>query len=283
MGRNLVDSLAETNHSLRLIVHKKKPAWLPDTAIESVDGDVHDLDSLVAAFKEMDVVYHLVGIIAETRELTFERTVVGGTINVVKACKYCGVKRIIYLSALGTSRSAVSEYHQSKWKAEEAIRNSQIDYTIFRPSVIFGKDDKFINKLVQMVRRFPLVPVVGDGKARLQPVYIRDLAAIMRDCLQNEKVLNKTIKIGGPEELQYKEIISILKKLLKKKRGNLYLPMWLLRFNALVLERVMKPAPITTDQLRMMEAENVCNNRELHDLFDIKLTRLEKGLRKYMR
>lgn len=283
VGGHLTRALSERGHSLRLITHRRPVGEEALKSMEIVGGDVHDRRSMTAAVESVDVVYHLVGIIAETRTLTFDKTVAEGTKNVVAACLDREVKRIIYLSAAGTSPGAVSKYHQTKWTAEEAVRNSGISYTIFRPSIIFGPGECFISMLVRMISRFPLVPIIGNGKYELQPVYIDDLVRVMSRAPENEKSFSKTIEIGGPGKYQYREILSILKRILNKKRGNVYLPLWFMKANAFLLEKVLTPAPITRDQIAMLVAGNVCDNSKLEELFDIELTDFEDGLRKYMR
>jgi len=283
VGRHLVRVLSGKGHNLRLIVHRRRPQDDSDPSIEIVEGDVHNIDSLKKAFAGIDVVYHLVGLIVETKEQTFEKTVAIGTAHVVEACLRCGVGRIIYLSAAGTSPSAEAKYHQSKWKAEETVRNSGIDYVIFRPSVIFGEGDGFINMVVRMIEKYPVMPIVGDGKYQFQPVYIKDLASVMVDAPANVKALHRTIEVGGPDRLEYMGILNILKIKLNKKRANIHLPFWLMMIIASILERIMKPAPLTRDQLLMLRSGNICDNSQLLDIFNIKLTGFEDGLREYMR
>lgn len=289
VGSALLEALAESGHELRLLIHKSRPVSAENNPagysshIETVPGDVHDTKSLQAAFQGVDVIFHLVGIIVETRRLTFEKTVAAGTQNVVDAAGVCGVKKIIYLSALGTSEKAESRYHQSKWKAEESVRDSGIDFVILRPSVIYGPGDEFLNMISAMIRKFPFVPIIGSGDYLLQPVYIKDLTRIMVGCLTNREALGRTIEIGGPRAYSYKEIVGILKSHLNKNRINIYLPVWLMRITASILEKVMKPAPLTTDQLKMMRTGNYCDNKLLKEIFKIDLTNLENGLQKYMR
>ncbi|MEW5923633.1 MAG: complex I NDUFA9 subunit family protein [Candidatus Zixiibacteriota bacterium] len=282
IGRNLVAELSRRGHSLRLLSHRKRPLTEAGRSIEVVEANVHDSDSLSQAFKNIDVVYHLVGIIAETKQLTFDKTVVAGTYNVVSACKERGVKRLIYLSAAGTSSESGSRYFQSKWKAEEAVKGSGLNYTVFRPSVVFGQGDGFVSMLVKMIKSFPLVPIPGSGRYEMQPVYVGDLTKVMADAPDSNRAINRIFEIGGPEVLEYRQIIVILKRVLNKKRGSIYLPLGLMKLNASLLEKFMKPAPITRDQLIMLEAGNKADNSPLMDTFDITLTSFENGLRKYM-
>ena len=283
IGQNLVRTLSESGHRVSVISRRGGAREGEGENVVYVKGDVHDVESLKSALEGIEVVYHLVGIIAETKTLTFEKTVIGGTKNLIAACRLNGVKKIIYLSALGTSASTDTRYFQSKWAAEEIIRNSGIPYTIFRPSVVFGPADKFINMLARMVKLSPLVPIVGNGRALLQPLYIGDLTLMLKDTLTNEKAANRIIEIGGPEQLDYRQLIAIIKKVLNKKRLNLYIPMWFMKFAATLLEAVLKPAPLTRDQLKMLKTGNICSNIEAQKIFDIKLTRLEDALKEYLR
>ncbi len=283
VGSYLVTSLLNQNHKLNLLTHKKEPSFNQDKNINIFTGDIHNQDSLQNFLKDVDVVYHLVGIIAETGTLTFKKTVIQGTKNLVVACQKNDVKKIIYLSALGTEKNAPSQYHQSKWQAEEAVRKSGIDYVILRPSVIYGQGDGFVSMVKKLIIKLPLTPIIGRGDFKLQPIYIDDLISIMTSLLPNRDVLNQTIEIGGPQQLSYLQIVKILKSILKKKRGTLYLPMWFMKTNAWILERIMKRPPLTTDQLRMMQIGNICDNKKLLKNIDIKLTPFEEGLKKYLR
>jgi NADH dehydrogenase len=283
VGRYLAAALSEKQHNLRLLLHKRPNTNTENKNITTIYGDVDNVDSLTEAFENIEVVYHLVGIIAETRELTFEKTVTSGTKNIVSASRKCGVKKIIYLSALGTGPMAASKYHRTKWMAEEAVRNSGLDYNIFRPSVIFGEGDGFVSMLSRMIKLMPIIPLIGRGEFLLQPIFIDDLILVMVESLQKDRALNKTIEIGGSKPLKYGEIVGIIKRVLQKRRGTIYLPMWFIKINARILEKIMKPAPLTTDQLLMMKAGNICDNQQLKDIFEIEPITFEDGLKTYLR
>lgn len=283
VGSNLIRALIPTSHNIRALVHRRRPESVDSAKVEIVEADVHDRNSLISAFNGIDAVYHLVGIITETRKLSFEKTVVEGTANVVEACRHNGVRKVIYLSALGTSETAETKYHRTKWSAEEIIRGSGLEYVILRPSAIFGPDDKFINMLADMTRRSPIIPVIGDGRYQLQPIYVDDLAKIMVNVLGNAKALNKTIEMGGPEQLQFRAIIALLKKMLKKRRMVVYIPLGLIKLGASVMELFLKPSPVTVDQIKMLVGGNICSSNELQDIFEIELTTLRDGFNKYLR
>jgi len=282
VGRHTVRALVRAGHRVTAVV-RHQTAELPfDKAVMTAAGNVDDPKGLTAAFAEVDCVVHLVGIIAETRKLTFEKTVVRGTANVVDACRQARVGRLVYLSAMGTGAEAPSRYHQSKYAAEQAVVQSGLEYVILRPSVIFGPGDGFVSMLENMIRRSPVTPVIGDGRYRLQPIHIDDVtAAIVRSCEMVEAV-GETIDLGGPEKLEYIEILNILKSVLNKRRRNLFLPVWLMRFGAGLMETVIKPAPLTRDQLTMMQMGNTGDNGRMKKLFGIEPISLKEGLQAYM-
>jgi uncharacterized protein YbjT (DUF2867 family) len=283
VGRNLVRGLVGAGFQIRLLTHRSKSEFCESNHIKIAGADIHDKDSLITALNGIDVIYHLVGIIAETKHLTFEKTVVQGTANLIEACSQNCVKKIIYLSALGTSEDAKTKYHRAKWAAERIVRGSKLEYIILRPSATFGPEDKFINMLANMIRKSPLIPVIGDGCYQMQPIFIDDLIKIMINSLENSAVLNRVIEIGGPEQLQFRAIIALLGKVLKKKSVIIYIPVFLARFGAHIMENLMKPSPLTVDQIEMLLYGNIFSNNELNGLFDVKLTSFENGIAKYLR
>lgn len=283
VGRNLVGRLVAEGHDVTILTHRGSAEGIFDAQPRLVRGSISDIASLKAAFEGNQAVYHLVGIIAETKTQTFEKTVVEGTTNVVEACRQSGVNRLIYLSAMGTGENVPSKYHQTKYLAEQTVRASGIDYVIYRPSVIYGLGDGFVSMLTNMVTSLPITPVVGKGKYKLQPVYIDDVVFALAQGLTNERALNQTIEIGGPDQLEYVQILSIIKKVLNKSRLNFHIPVWVMKAAASVLEKILRPAPITRDQLIMMEMGNIGDISKMKELFLIDPIEFEQGLRKYLR
>ncbi|MEZ5359594.1 MAG: NAD-dependent epimerase/dehydratase family protein [Candidatus Zixiibacteriota bacterium] len=284
IGSSLMFYLMQLGYQLHALYNKKKPELESlRNQIKLFQGSIDDEASLRACFEGCDEVFHLVGIIAETRDKTFDKTVAQGTQKVVAAAKAAGVKKIYYLSALGTAADAESKYHQSKWAAEQAIVNSGLDYTIFRPSVVFGPDDAFINMILKMVRLAPLVPVIGDGKYQMQPVYVEELCAVMADATRRDFTSKKIYEIGGAEPLTYLEILDIIKRATgMTRKSNIHLPLGLMRVVAAVLEKIMKPAPFTRDQLKMMAAGSTCNQTIVEKEFGVKFSSLEFQILSYV-
>lgn len=283
VGRNLVNRLLTDNHEVVVLSYARSDLSVYNGVVKLIHGSIDNRTSLEAAFNNCDIVIHLVGIIAETKSKTFIQTVIEGTKNIVLASQAVSVKKIIYVSALGTNSQAKSKYHQSKYKAEQIITESGIQYLIIRPSLIYGEGDGFVSMLKKMITYSPVLPVIGDGKYKMQPVYIDDLTEVIAKSISQPAVKNKIIDVAGPEKLEYLEILYILKSVLNKKRMNLFLPVLLMKFIASVMEKIVKPAPLTTDQIIMMEAGNTGDIEEMIRIFEINPVKFEDGLRKYLR
>jgi uncharacterized protein YbjT (DUF2867 family) len=283
IGTHLTLFLLQMGYRLRLLHHRTDPDYVsPRGQIESVPGSIDDQESLERCFAGCSRVYHLVGIIAETRTNTFQRTVAEGTRRVVDAARKAGVKKIFYLSALGASDDAEIAYFRTKWEAEQAVRESGLGYTIFRPSIVYGVRDEFINKIASMVKYLPVVPVIGDGRYRFQPVYVEELAAIMAHASRLDRTNGKIYEVGGPEQLTYMEILDIIKRVLGRKRLTVHIPISWVMMAAAVTEKVLKPAPLTRDQIRMLEKESVCDNTVVEKEFGVTFSRFELQLQKYL-
>ncbi len=255
---------------------------LKKMGVEICQGNITDPASLSSAFGGVDVLVHAVGIIRETKNQTFERVVASGTRNLVNEAKRNRLQHITYISAAGTRANARSTYHQTKWQAEQLILQSGVPYTIFRPSVIFGPEDEFISLLAKLVRYNPVVPVIGSGFSKLQPVSVRDLALCAVESLTNPKAKNQIFEIGGSEALTYDELLNVVMRATGRRRLKFHLPLGLARPVVRLLEAVLPSPPVTSEQLVMLQEDNVCDNRRLIETFGITLLPLEAGIREYL-
>jgi nucleoside-diphosphate-sugar epimerase len=283
IGSHLVLNLLHLGYRLRLLINSTNPDLVSPTGrIETIRGSIEDEQALKNCFTGCHIVYHLVGLIAETRTKTFQKTVVEGTGHVVAAAHASGVRKIIYLSALGAGPDQPSRYYRTKYAAERAVTASGLDYTIFRPSIVFGPEDKFFNMLAGMIRRSPVVPVIGDGRYRLQPVYIEELCTVMARASREAVTSGRVYEIGGPEPLTYLEILDIIKRVLNKKRMTIHVPVWMARWGARMMESLLKPAPLTVDQIAMLTAGSICDPTKVEKELGVKFSPLEQQLRTYM-
>jgi NADH dehydrogenase len=219
-----------------------------------------------------------VGIIQELGRATFERVHVEGTRNLLEAAKKAGLRQFFYQSALGVRAGARSMYHKTKWEAEELVRASGLPYTILRPSLIYGPGDQFTIRLSDMIRLSPVLPVIGSGKSKVQPVFINDVAACIRKAVTSDCHLNEIYELGGPEQLTYEEVTREIAQALGVKRPAVHVPLFVMQAAARTLGAVLPKPPVTTDQLIMLQEDNVCSLRDIRDVFGIEPMKFREGL-----
>lgn len=216
-------------------------------------GDVTDPAALRAALQGVDTVIHLVAIIREKGSYTFEAVNVQGTANLVQAMQATGVQRLIHMSALGTGPAPQFRYTYSKWRGEEAVRQSGLHWTIFRPSIIFGEGFGFIDRVKQAVTMTPpLASIPGPGKVRFQPIWVEDVARCIAMALRDESAIGKTYEIGGPEHLTYEEILDLVIRELGLRRIKVHVPLWLLKL-VVPLMGVLPDPPVTSVELAQLD------------------------------
>jgi NADH dehydrogenase len=284
VGGNLVGELLKDGSEVRCLVRDpSKAATLKEAGCELVRGDVTDRTSVLQAFDDkIDAVIHLVGILAEPRGTSFGTVHTEATRNVVEACMEKGVRRYLHISALGTRAGARSEYHRTKWDAEEIIRVSGLEYTIFRPSVMFGREDKFTNLFASVIRISPVIMIPGNGKNLMQPLFVKDVAKMMALCLKMQETIGKVYEVGGPDKYTFDDIIDRIAGVLGKGVYKVHVPMALMRPGAALAEAVFPKPPITRDQLLMLEEDNATDENPLEDVFGITPAGFEEGMRTYL-
>ncbi len=284
VGRHVVNTLLSGGHTVRAMGRNSEMlAALKAQGCETFMGDLLDEKRLGGAVEGIEGIVHCVGIIMEPKGVSFESIVRDGTLNLVQNAVKAGVRRIVYVSAMGVRANAKSRYHQTKWDAEEMIRRSGMEYVILRPSIIFGPEDKFIQQFLSM----PVIPLPNAGAQKYQPIYVDDLAQIIQLSLETEGLLNKTVDAGGPVQLSFKEIMQTAIKVSGKRKPFASAPMFLMGALSKIADPMQKisPAltPLTKDQFLMMQEDNIGDNTQLTQAFpNLKLTSLEEGLRKYM-
>jgi uncharacterized protein YbjT (DUF2867 family) len=228
-------------------------------------------------------VIHLVGIIEEKRGTTFRGVHVEGTSNLVAEAKRAGVKHFFYQSALGADRDSWSGYLKTKAEAEEIVKGSGLDYTIFRPSLIIGPWDGFTKKLLDVLKLSPVIPIPGEGKAKFQPLYIKDWLGCIDKVLAEPQAYRSTFEIGGPEQLAYREIVELLAGSAGLKRPVFNIPMGLMKISALFLETLLPSPPVTSDQLRLLESDNICDPAAVEKHFGFRPKPFREALKEFVK
>ena len=286
VGGYIVRTLLENGYIVRVIARSSSRQTDNSTnseQYETVHGDILDSSALLKAAEGCDAIIHLVGIIEETprRGVTFDSIHVAGTKNIVGAAQSAGVRFFNHMSANGVSEHGRTAYQRTKWQAENLVRNAGFErWTIFRPSLIFGKPapgrTEFGTRIIEtLIKPFPIWPVPGRGEYRLQPVAVEDVATGFVNALGNQKHSGKTYCVGGPENFAYIEILDMLSRAIgKKPRLKLFQPIWGMRPIVSLLEPT-GILPITPAQLELLIGGNTCDSNEFREDFGIQLTPFE--------
>ena len=282
VGRAVIQALRAEGYAVRCLVRRGSERDLRGFgAIERVEGDVMARQTLDDGISGCDAVIHLVGLIRERPAVgsTFERVHVQGTQNVLDTAKAAGVRRYVHMSALGSRPGARSRYHQTKWAAEEAVRSSPLPWTIFRPSIIYGRGDEFVTMLRGMMQRFTVVPVIGSGRQRLQPLPVEQVAYGFARALTLETTVKHSYDVGGPDAVSMVELLDAIANAMGRRRPlKLHIPIRLVRPVTRLLHH-LPGFPLTPDQLLMLEEENICDPSAFYSTFGLTPVPLGTGLR----
>lgn len=279
VGKHIVNRL-KSYHDLVLLHRDGTQGSLP-SGVEIISGDVTDPASLVGKLEGFDAVIHLVAIIEEHGSATFDSVIRCGTENMVEAAQLAGIPRFIHMSALGAQDNQAYPYHHAKWWAEQAVQASGTNWTIFRPSVIFGEGDGFISVLAKVVRQFPLTPIAGSGRALFQPVQVDDVADCFVRAIEDPGLTGGQIyELGGARPYTYGEMIAIIAQHEGVRRPTVHIPLPVM--NAVVgvssfLPKPMRP-PVTAEQLKMLSLDNSTAHSATELLIGRRPVALEDGI-----
>ena len=281
VGSRIVHALRAEGRDVRALVRRpERGAHLASLGVELATGDVTDPASLAAAADGCTHVVHLVAIL-KGKPHDFERVMTRGTQNVIAAAKGAGSERFVLMSALGTTVTTkdVVPYFGAKFAMEQDTIMSGLEYTIFRPSFVFGRGGALATFMKQ-VKYSPIVTVIGSGKQRVQPIWIDDVAEHFARALDTPAAANKTFEIGGPDIVTWDELYRTIAKVLGKRRALAHIPASLARSGALATQWIPK-APLSADQVAMIEAgDNVVTNTDAVHTFQLPLVPLEDQIRR---
>ena len=258
LGRRVVQELLDHHYQVRCLVRTPgRERMFPDRLVDVHYGSVLDPDALAAASYDLEAVIHLVGSIRQRKGATFDQINRQGTAKVAAAAKAGGAKHFLHVSAIGATDNRSFPYLYSKWRGEREVINSGLPYTIVRSSLMFGEGDEFINTLAGLVRVFPLVPVVGSGRNRFQPIAVADVARCLVLAIGRDDLKDGVTEIGGPQQLSYNDIVGVVARTLGKRRLRFHVPVFFMRPAVALLQRMQPRPPVTTEQLRMLPIRNV--------------------------
>ena len=287
VGREIVRQLRISGHRIHLLARNPQSRATQEVArqygAKVRPGNVLDADSMKGACAGVDAVIHLAGIISEMGAQTFENVHTRGTRNVVFGGQDAGVRRFLHMSALGTRSGARSRYHQTKWEAEDEVRRSSLGWTIFRPSIIYGPGDSFVNLFAKIIRFSPVVPVVGSGRTRFQPVPVKAVGSAFVKALSERRTIGETYDLCGLETLTLDEIVDQIVAVMGRTRLKAHISMELARVQAAFLEfvcpRLLNEAPpLNRDQLIMLEEDTVGDGSAANRIFGLKPVSFREGI-----
>ena len=279
VGRAIANRLGEAGVNIVVPTRNRSRAshMLLLPTVDVVDADVHEPATLERLFAGADAVVSLVGVLhsrsGDPYGPGFARAHVELPKKIVAACRQAGVKRLVHISALGASADGPSEYQRSKAAGEAAIRSTgaDLDWVILRPSVIFGRDDRFLNMFARLAAVFPVLPLAG-ADARFQPVYVEDLAEVVWRSLITADAAGQSFDVAGPSVYTLRQLVEYVSALIGKPRRVIGLPESLGMIQARLLELAPQPL-MSRDNLRSMRVDNITAGEPLP--FGLRPTALE--------
>jgi NADH dehydrogenase len=258
VGRRLVPRLLAAGLEVRALARSPESAALPE-GVEVVRGDLTDPGSLGPASEGMATVVNLAAVTADRKPPPggYEAVHADGVAALARAAREAGVARVVHMSGIDTMTGDPGPYLLSRRLGEEAVRESGVPWTMLRPSIMFGGPDAaFVRAMARLVRA-PVVPVAGDGRVRLQLVWVEDVARCLVTLVTDDARLGNEYPIGGPDQLTYDEVLDAVGEAMGKDQvRKVHVPMSLVRVQAGLLQVLPSP-PVTPAALELFDADNV--------------------------
>jgi len=264
IGRHTIRALAKRDYRIRVAVRR------PDLAghlqplgrvgqIMPVQANLRYADSVAAAARGAEVVVNLVGILAPSGAQTFDAVQAEGAAAIAGAAA-AEHARLVHVSAIGADQNSPSSYASSKAAGEKAVLDAVPSATVLRPSVVFGPEDQFTNRFAALARAMPVLPLIGGGETRLQPVFVGDVATAIADAVEGKARPGATYELGGPDVLTLRQLLEYVLKTTERSRLLAPLPFPLARLQAMVLQFAPGPLKLTPDQVELLRSDNVVSD-----------------------
>ncbi len=261
IGRHLVQRLAQTGAQVRVVVRdlEKAKSLKPMGAVGQIvpmRADITDPAAIARAIDGADAVVNLLGVLAETGTQRFQTIQAEAPGLIAGAAAKAGVKALVHVSAIGADADSPSVYAQTKAAGEAAVKAAFPKATILRPSIVFGPEDGFFNRFAAMARNLPLLPLIGGGLTRFQPVYVGDVADAIMAGLTRPDAAGRVFELGGPRIYTFEELLTYILHTIRVKRMLVPLPWAVAEMQAAVLELV-PGKPLTRDQVALLKRDNL--------------------------
>ncbi len=261
IGRHVVKRLAQQGWLVRVAVRRpSKAAFLQPLGdvgqITPLRAPLQDDQAVGAALEGAGAAINLVGVLFERGKQSFEGVHKQGAGRLAEAAAAAGLKQLVQVSAIGADEAGDAKYARTKAAGEQAVRQAFPSAVILRPSVVFGPEDQFFNLFASMAMLSPVLPLVGGGRTRFQPVYVGDVADAVVKGLTDPDCAGKTYELGGPRVYSFRELLELMLEQIGRRRLLLPLPFWAAALEATVLERLPTPL-LTRDQVKLLRHDNV--------------------------
>jgi uncharacterized protein YbjT (DUF2867 family) len=283
VGQAAVTEILAGGHTVRLLSRNAaEDARQWPAGVEPWPASLGDQNELRGCAEGCDLVIHAAGIMEETGSLTYESVNVDGTRSIVREAERCKVGRFIYLSSLG-AETGDSPYHRSKRRAEDIVRNFAGGWIILRPGNVYGPGDEVVSLLMTVVRTFPVVPVIGTGEDKFQPIWVEDLAAVLSDCVRRIDLHGRVLEVAGEEKTCLNDLLDRMSEITGRSPARIPIPPFLASAGATIAGLLGARLPINESQLTMLSEGNVIEapgGNALTGVFHITPTSLDSGLRK---
>jgi uncharacterized protein YbjT (DUF2867 family) len=290
IGSEIVRALSETAENEVVVLGRssnKMESLFPGLKIEHRQGDVTNPQTLVGKLKDIDVVINCVQfpnhpVQNKSKGYTYEKYDGEGTQNLCAEINRSQVKRVIYISGAGTSPDKPEPWFKAKVKAEAAVIGTGREYVILRPSWVYGPEDHSMNKFIAFGNYLPAMPVIGDGKYLVTPVFVKDLAQVCARAVTLPISAHETVDVGGPETLSMNEIQEKVLKVLGKTKPLMHQPLWFMKIAGGIMSAVLPTPPLSAEAVEFVTMNNPVDGRRAEKIFDFKFTNLESALHSYI-
>jgi uncharacterized protein YbjT (DUF2867 family) len=284
IGSHLAQRLIAQGERPRCLVRDphKAASILPAEKIELVQGNTTMASSLTKAVQGVDTIIHAAFMTADRKQTPgnrYEEINVHGTNNLIRAAREAGVPRVIEISGLGTKPDKPGSYMQGRYLAEKMLIDSDLAWTIIRPSVIFGHDAPFIKGLTNLIHSSPVLPLIGGGKVMFQPIYVEDVVTVIMKVLETpERSRGKIYTIGGPEYYTFTQVFDELLRAMHVQRSKVYAPTLFVGLGAAVMEAVLPHPPLTRAAMTLFSFDNITDLKSVEQQFGFKPTSFHQYL-----
>jgi len=267
LGRYVVRALARAGHRIRVAVRQPHLAnfLLPMGhvgQIQIVYANVADAGTVARALNGANAVINLVGVLYESGRQRFQRVHADGAESIARAARAEGAGALVHISALGADRNSDAAYARTKAEGEMRVREVFSEAAIIRPSIIFGPEDHFFNHFAALARLSPVLPLIGGGHTKFQPVYVVDVAAAILSCTDDASTAGRTYELGGPRVYTFRELMQLVLAETNRRRLLLPIPWSIAMVKASFLGLLPKPL-LTRDQVRLLRRDNVVSSEAL--------------------